>query len=256
MITIKNIAIITGASSGLGREFVKLISKSKNIDEIWALSRNKKKLSRLKIQFGKKIKIFPIDLSDINAINKFSQNLSNVNIKILINNAGYAKFCSYNDISIYESANMINLNCSAVVAMCVICIPHMKNKSHIINISSQAAFQPLPYQNIYSSTKAFVKNYSIALNKELKEKGIVSTAVCPGWIKTNLYIRAKIGAKKATNKFAGIVSPNKVAKKALKDAFKNKDISVYGIHVKTEILLSKIMPHNFVIWAWLKQQGL
>ena len=84
------------------------------------------------------------------------------------------------------------MNIDAVVAMGLVCIPYMKKGSHLINIASQTSFQPLPYQNIYSSTKSFVRNYSRALNVELKEKLFMFTAVCPGWIKTDLYKRQKL----------------------------------------------------------------
>lgn len=87
---------------------------------------------------------------------------------------------------------MIHVNIDAVVAMGLVCIPYMKKGSHLINIASQASFQPLPYQNIYSSTKSFVRNYSRALNVELKEKGIYVTAVCPGWIKQTFIREQKL----------------------------------------------------------------
>ena len=252
----KNIAIVTGASSGLGKEFVKLLIDDKNFDEIFILARSKDKLNELKNQYGNKIKPYPADLSDINNIKTFGKHLEkeNVNVKLLINNAGFAKFCSYDDISIDESLNMINLNVSGVVAMGLVCIPFMSKDSHIINIASQASFQPLPYQNIYSSTKSFVKNYSRALNIELKEKGITVTAVCPGWIKTSLYDRGCINAVKGTTKFSHMVTPDVVAKKALKDAYKNKDISVYGIYVNFCRLLSKILPEKLIMKIWLLQQ--
>ena len=252
----KNIAIVTGASSGLGKEFVKLLLDDKNIDKIFVLARNKTNLDNLKNDYGDKIIPYPIDLSDIDNIKSFSKILEqeNANIKILINNAGFAKFCSYDDISIDETLNMINLNISGVVAMGLICIPFMNRNSHIINIASQASFQPLPYQNVYSSTKSFVKNYSRALNVELKEKGITVTAVCPGWIKTNLFKRGCINAKKGTKNFAFMVTPDVVAKKALKDAYKNKDISVYGLYVNFCRFLSKVLPEKIVIKIWLLQQ--
>ena len=254
----KNIAVITGASRGFGKEFVKLLVTQNNIDEIFALSRNEKNLEDLKKELGEKIKPYIIDLSVAQNINAFGEYLKsqNVCIKFLINNAGYAKFCSYDDISIEESLNMINLNISGVVAMGLICIPFMEKGSHIINIASQAAFQPVPYQNIYSATKSFVKNYSQALNIELKDKGITVTAVCPGWMKTDLYSRGCIGAKKATKRFMCMVSPEKVAKKALNDALKNKDISIYGMHVKIATLLSKILPEKWIMKCWLLQQGI
>lgn len=177
-------------------------------------------------------------------------------IKYLINNAGFAKFCSYDDITIEESLNMIDLNISAVVAFGLICIPYMEKGSHIINIASQSSFFPLPYQNIYSSTKAFVRNYSRALNVELQEKQITATAVCPGWMKTELFDRGIVGAKKGTNKFSGMVTPDVVAKKALDDVRKGKDISVYGIYVKFTHLLSKLTPQKMMMKIWLMQQGM
>jgi len=197
-------------------------------------------------------------LSNPNNIKNFGDFLKreNSNIKILINNAGFAKFCSYNDISIDETLNMINLNISGVVAMGLVCIPFMSKGSHIINIASQASFQPVPYQNVYSATKSFVKNYSRALNVELKEKGIIVTAVCPGWIKTNLFDRGCINAKKGTKKFAYMAMPDIVAKKALKDAYNNKDISVYGLYVNTCRFLSKILPEKLVMKIWLMMQGI
>ncbi|ODM24831.1 SDR family NAD(P)-dependent oxidoreductase [Acetivibrio mesophilus] len=252
----KNVAIITGASSGLGKEFVNLILNDDEIDEIWAIARDEKKLQALLEEGGKKIKPFSIDLSIIDEIKKFEEEIKkqDIVIKILINNAGFAKFCSYDDLSIDESINMVDLNVSGVVAMGLVCIPYMERGSHILNISSQASFQPLPYQNIYSSTKAFVRNYSRALNVELKDRGISVTAVCPGWMKTALFDRAAIGAEKATNNFSGMVTPDKVAKKALKDAKKNKDISVYGIYVKFCHLMAKLLPQKMMMKVWLMQQ--
>lgn len=254
----KNVAIITGASSGLGKEFVKLLINDTNLDEIFVIARSENKLKELEVKYGNKIKSYPIDLSDINNIKTFGKYIKeqNVNIKILINNAGFAKFCSYNDISIDETLNMINLNIAAVVTMGLVCIPFMNKGSHIINIASQAAFQPLPYQNVYSATKSFVKNYSRALNVELKEKGVIVTAVCPGWIKTNLFDRGCINAEKGTKKFPYMVTPDVVAKKALKDAYKNKDISVYSLYVNLCSFLSKFLPEKLIMKIWLIQQGI
>ncbi len=136
------------------------------------------------------------------------------------------------------------------------CIPFMSKGSHILNIASQAGFQPLPYMNIYSATKAFVRNYSRALNVELKDKGINVTAVCPGWMKTNLYERGSVGAKKAPTRFMGMVYPENVTKKALEDAYNNKDISVYGLHVKLCTLIARLLPEKIIMKLWLLQQGI
>lgn len=166
----KTIAIVTGASSGIGKEFVKLFLKEREIDEIWAIARDQKKLQNLRKKAGHKVITYSLDLSCASSIAEFENVLKEKtpNIKYLVNSAGYAKFCTYKDLSIQETVNMIDLNCSAVVSMSLASIPYMGKGSHIINLASQAAFQPLPYQNVYSSTKAFVRNYSRALNVELK----------------------------------------------------------------------------------------
>lgn len=252
----KNIAIVTGASGGLGLEFVKLLMKKSKLDEIWLIARSADKLERIRKKCGNKIRIFPMDLSDMENIKSFgnSEAFEGCTVKYLINNAGYAKFCSYGDLSIEESVNMIDLNISAVVAMGLVCIPHMRSGSHIINIASQAAFQPLPYQNIYSSTKAFVRNYTRALNVELRGTGITATAVCPGWMKTGLYDRALIGAKQAAKNFCGMVAPDVVAKKALRDAERGRDMSVYSPYVKLCHVVAKILPQRAMMRLWLLQQ--
>lgn len=254
----KSIAIVTGANGGMGKEFVKLLSAENGVEEIWAIARNEEKLASLKREFGEKIRTFSMDLSDRKNYAELEEVLkqSGCTVKYLVNNAGFAKFCAYNDISPEESMNMIDLNVNAVVAMGLICIPHMEAGSHIINIASQASFFPLPYQNVYSSTKAFVRNYTRALNVELKDTGISAIAVCPGWMKTDLFDRGLIGAKKATNNFSGMVTPDVVAAKALKDAKKGKDISVYGLYVKSTHLLSKLMPQKMMMKVWLRQQKL
>ena len=254
----KNIAVITGASSGLGREYVKILSMRNDIDEIWAIARNIGKLEKLKADFGNKVIIFSKDLSDRNEVLSFREILKRENpcIKWMINNAGFAKLCSYEDISVEESINMIDLNCSGVVAMGLLCIPHMQENSKMLNIASQASFQPLPYQNLYSSTKAFVRNYSRALNVELKEKRITVTAVCPGWMDTAFFKRAQIKAKKASTQFWGMVTPDKVAVKSIVDAEKGKDISVYSLYVKFCHVLAKILPQRAMMKIWLMQQRL
>lgn len=252
----KNIAIVTGASSGFGKEFVKLFVRRKDIDEVWVISRNEDRLNKIKEHFGKKIKVFSMDLSVKDNIKTFGtlEELKKCNIKYLVNNAGFAKFCSYDDISIDESVNMIDLNVSGVVAMGLVCIPYMRKGSHIINVASQASFQPLPYQNIYSSTKAFVRNYTRALNVELRDKGIIATAVCPGWMKTELYARGIIGAERATTNFSHMAEPSVVARKALHDADMGRDISVYSLYVKFCHLLAKILPQKMMMKLWMIQQ--
>lgn len=254
----KKIAVVTGASGGLGKEFIRLLLREENVEEIWAIARNEKKLCALKKKGGGKIQVYPMDLSDRRALENFEQVLRNSEIEItyLVNNAGYGAFGSYEDLDVEESLRMIDVNCGAVVAMGLLCIPYMKRGAHVINIASQASFQPLPYLNLYSASKAFVRSYSRALHIELKEKGISVTAVCPGWLDTGFFERADIGAEKTIRRYRGMTKPMKVAVKALHDAKWGRDISVSGIYIKCGHILAKLLPQRVMIKLWLRQQRL
>lgn len=254
----KRIAVITGADSGIGKEFARLISTRAEIDEVWAIARNNDRLDELKTELGEKVVTFSLDLKNRENIFAVQNRLESEapEVLYLINCAGYAVFCDYSDLSVGASLGMVDLNISALVAMGLVCIPFMPRGAHIINMASQAAFQPVPFQNIYSATKAFVRNYTRALNVELKEKGVTATAVCPGWMNTRLIERGKIGARRATNKFPFITDPAPVAKKAIADADKGKDMSVYGFVIKLSHVMSKLLPQRLLMWIWTMQQGI
>ena len=252
----KNIAIVTGAGGGFGREFMRLIAAEKEIDEIWAIARNEKALNEVREELGAAVRIISLDLSERAALRKIEELLKNESPKVsyLVNNAGYTKFCSFGGQTVDETLNMIDVNISALVALGLIAIPFMERGSRIINISSQSAFFPLPFQNVYSATKVFVRNYTRSLNVELKSKGITATAVCPGWMKTGLMDRGDIGASKNVINFFGMKPTNKVAAKAFRDAKKGKDMSTYGVYVKFTHLLSKLLPQRLMMKFWCIQQ--
>ena len=247
----KKIAIITGASGGLGKEFTKLLLLE-DIDEIWAIARNQEKLTLLQNEFGKKIVAISKDLSKLSELYGVGEMLEKENpaILYLVNNAGIAKMGSYKDFTVEEIETTLNINCNTMAILCTLCIPYMGKGSRILNISSAAAFQPLPYLNLYAATKNFIRYYSRSLNMELKETGISSTAVCPGWVDTDL-LKKEINGKPV--KFPGIVSAERVVKKALKDARKGKDMSVCTLHVKFEHILAKIYPQKMVMNTWLSR---
>ena len=252
----KKIAIVTGANGGLGAEFTKLLNSDPSLDEIIILGRDEEKLNFLVTQLGSKIKPYTINLASRLEINEFANYLNKLDaeVKILINNAGYGKFCSYDDLDMNETLAMIDVNICAVVSLSLICLPLMPKGAHIINIASQAGFQPVPYMNVYAATKAFVKNYSKALNVELKDKGICVTAVCPGWVKTPFLEKSATNSPKSAHHFWFPVTPDAVAKKALDDAYKGKDISIYGIYVNFCHIFSKILPEKIIMKLWLLQQ--
>lgn len=246
----KKIAIITGATGGLGKEFVAILD-SHELDEIWAVARNKEKLQALHKIYGDKLIAISADISDCEEIDIIARRLSEErpDVTYLINNAGTGKMGHYNEFTTKEVENMISINCNSVAILCTIVIPYMKRGGKILNISSQASFQPNPYLNLYAATKAFVTSYSRSLNCELKELGITVTAVCPGWVRTELLNKESNGRKM---KFHGIVEPEPVVRKAIQDAKRGKDMSVYSVYVKGMQLFSKIMPHKIGMNLWVK----
>ena len=214
----EKIAIVTGASGGIGKVFVRELTKEA-LDEIWVVGRSEQRLLALKNEFGGRITPICKDLTKNTDLLSFSDLLKNKNPSVLwlVNNAGIARMASSKEFTFSEIEQTIDLNCKAPAALINICIPFMEKGSKILNISSASAFQPVPYINLYAATKAFERSYSRALNAELKPCGITVTAVCPSWVDTDL-LSKEINGKKV--RFPGIVAPEKVVRKALKDAKK------------------------------------
>ncbi len=243
------IAVITGATGGLGQEFVRCVLKE-NIDEIWAVARNEKRLNALKEKFGDTIR--PVrcdlanssDLADLFALTESEK----PDIRLLINNAGIGKMGSSAEFPDSDVVQEIDINCKAVCLLCSHAIPFMKPGSRILNISSASSFQPVPYINLYAASKAFVRSYTRALNVELRSKGITCTAVCPGWIDTEMLSKEYNGKPV---KFPGLVTPDRVAVKALRDSAKGRDMSVCTLFVKYEHYLSKVLPHKWLMKIWM-----
>lgn len=245
----KKIAIITGASGGIGQIFVRELTKEA-LDEIWVIGRNQERLLALKKEFGEKIVPICKDLTDDANILSISDLLKEqaVSVLWLVNNAGIARMASTAEFSISEIKQTIDINCKAPAELINICIPFMEKGTKILNISSASAFQPVPYINLYAATKAFERSYSRALNAELKPSGITVTAVCPSWVDTEM-LSKEINGKKVH--FPGIVAPDKVVKKALKDAKKGRDMSVCSLYVSWQHLIVKLMPQKLTMKVWL-----
>lgn len=244
----KTIAIITGATGGVGREFTRQLLPE--VDEIWAIARNKEKLSKLEEIYPDVVKGMSVDLSDEKNLEVISEQLRKGDYRILylVNNAGAGRFAPSTDFCASEIAGHVTTHNIAMAVLCNICIPYMKRGSHIINTVSQASFQPMPYMNLYGACKAFNLSYSRALNAELKERGIKVTAVCPGWIKTNLLPETLNGRKV---KFPHISNAKDVVTKALKDVRKGKEISLYGTYVNIQRILVRLSPKKVVMKYWM-----
>lgn len=246
----KRTALVTGATGGLGEQFVRRLVRE-DLDEIWVIARNKDKLAELRKKYGKKIRPVSCDLSSEKELARLGEMIEKEqpDIRILVNNAGTGEWGPYSDLAAYKAARMIDLNCKAVALMCTAAIPFMSRGSRILNISSASSFQPTPYINLYAATKVFVRSFTRSLSVELRDKGIICTAVCPGWIDTDMLPREKNGRK---IKYPAIVSPARVSAQALKDSAKGKEMSVCTLFVKYEHLLGKVMPDKFIMKLWMR----
>ena len=245
----KTIAIITGATGGIGEEFVNQLVKDHRLKEIWAVARNRDKLERLLRKYGERVRAFSVDLADEKAVKRFGRYLEEEKptVRFLVNNAGIGKMGRYDEFSIDDISRTIDLNCKAIALLCHLCIPFMKRGSRILNISSASSFQPTPYLNLYSSSKVFVRYYSRALNRELKGTGISVTAVCPGWVDTGMLPKEKDGK---TIHYPGLTTARHVVSAALMDSMRRKDLSVCPVYSKFLHVYGKLMPQKLIMAQW------
>lgn len=256
----KNIAIVTGASSGIGKQFAITLKDHGTYDEVWAIARNKERLEELKNEISFPVKTISMDLGNPDFVNEYQALLAEEkpNVKILLNCSGYGKFEAFEKSSLEDNLGMVDLNCRALTAITYLTIPYMSKGSEILQIASVAGFQPIPYINVYGATKAFVLSFSRALNRELKSKGIRVMAVCPFWTKTRFFDRAiKNDEEPVVKKYAAMYEPEQItnaAWKALKK--KNKDYVIPGFIASAQVFLVKILPHKLVMSIWQSQQKL
>lgn len=242
------IAVVTGASSGIGKEFAKQISaRYGKLDEIWIIARRKELLEELQEELRNDVRIFAMDLTNSEDMKQFEEYLKTYNpeIKLLVNCAGYGKVGKFEELDIYEQIGMIDLNCKALTLFTGICLPYISSHSRIINVASAAAFCPQPRFNVYAATKSYVLSFSRALNNELKERKITVTSVCPGPVDTEFFEIAGDNGSEIKKKMR--VKAEKVVDKAIKDAALGNELSVYGAVMKTAELGSKIVPHKLLM---------
>jgi len=248
------IAVITGASSGMGREFVRQLDAGELYDEIWVIARRRERLEALAAEVRAPLRILPLDLTKPESIDVYRETLETYrpSVAALVNASGFGRFGAFADYPLKDYYDMIDLNVKALVAVTHVTLPYLALGAAVYQIDSLSAFLPLPYINIYAATKAFVLSFSRALNEELKPRQIRVMAVCPGWVRTEFFEHAvHDDTVKYYNKF---FSPDEVVRTAIKDMKRGKDVSVCGFSVKMQVLGMKFLPTGTVMRVWLKQQ--
>lgn len=251
------IAIITGASSGMGREFALQISQKETFDEIWVIARREEALKDLQENIKTKVRPIVLDLTKAESFKVYEELLQKEqpDVALLANIAGFGKFGRYDQIPLQDCMNMIDLNCKALVSMTQLTLPYMKRGAKILQLDSLSAFQPVPYINVYGSTKAFVLSYSRALNRELKKEGIRVMSVNPGWVRTEFFDHATVTSNDAVTYYNKIYEAKDVIRTAIRDLYHTKkDVSIHGLRIRLQVLGVKFLPHKVVMNIWMRQQ--
>lgn len=257
----KTIAIVSGASSGIGKEFFLSLKDKAPLDEIWVIARNQEKLQALQSEISTPVRVFALDLSKTESISIIESALceEQPEIQYLICASGFGSFASVAEDNSSVLQNMVDLNCRSIVGVTKACLPYMKKGGVMLLVASVAAFQPIPYIATYAASKAFVLSYGRALNRELQTaRGARVLCVCPFWTKTAFFDRAiSDNANTVVKKYAVMYEPSQIVTRAWKDVKKSKrDISICGAYSKGQALLVKLLPHKLVMSIWMKQQGL
>ena len=243
------IAIVTGASSGMGRETaIQLADRFGGLSEIWLVARREERLKELEQQIPVPVRIFAIDLTKKEELEQLTQALKEVKpeVKFLVNASGYGKIGLVGAVSLEEETGMVALNCEALCAVTHLVLPFMCRNSRIIQYASAASFLPQPGFAVYAATKSFVLSYSRALNEEVKARGIKVTAVCPGPVKTEFFTVAETTGKIPLYKRFTMANPVKVVRLAIRDSVMGKAVSVYGPVMKAFCVLTKVVPHELI----------
>ena len=253
----KKIAVVTGASSGMGREFVLQLGQYVEVDEIWVIARRIDALWALQKDVEIYVRPICLDLCCDASFEEYRNLLETEkpDVKLLVNAAGFGKFGDFQTIPLEDDLRMIDLNCKSLVAMTRLTLPYMTKGSHILQLDSLSAFQPVPYISTYGATKSFVFSYSRAVNAELKGSGIRMMAMNPGWVKTEFFQHAFGTNSGQVQYFDRLYEAADVVRTGLKDLYKTKkEYSVHGFPTRMQVRLVKLLPHNIVMKVWMNQQ--
>lgn len=247
------VAIITGASSGLGLEFARQIDARGDVDELWLIARNEEKLEAVAKELHTPAIAVPADLSSSADIATVAQKVADdgLVVRYLVNAAGFGRFGAWHDIAEADEEGMIDLDCRGLVSMTRACLPSMESGSSIIQVASAAAFVPLPYMNVYAACKAFVLHYTRALRWELRGTGIAATALCPTWVKTGFEHQArKSTGGRDVRHLLFAQEPSTVVRRALEDNQMHFAVSCASIPSAGLRVVSKVIPNAITMAAW------
>ena len=245
----KYIAIITGASSGMGREFARQLAAAyPSLSEIWVLARRLPALKELEAELpSKRIRSFSLDLTKESHLQELEALLRRERpcIRLLVNSAGCGHGGPVAAQNWKDACSVLDVNCRALTAVTMICLPYLRRGSRIIQMDSGSAFLPQPGFAIYAASKSYVLSFDRALGAELGDRQITVTSVCPGPVDTEFFQTGGITLSPLKRMF--LAKPERVVKKALFDAEAGKELSIYGCSIRLVRLAARVLPQRLVL---------
>jgi short-subunit dehydrogenase len=242
-------ALVTGASSGIGECFARALGARK-----WNLvlvARTEQKLSALAKElgpaYGIEVASLSLDLSAPGAAGRLAATLDErqLEIGLLVNNAGFGARGRFHTLALDRQSEMLRLNTQALTELTCLVVPAMvaKRQGAIINVSSTASFQPVPYTAVYAASKAFVTSFSMSLAEELRPYGISVVTLCPGGTRTNFFEASHYGARKLPG---GLQDPKEVVAEALKALDRGGGLVVPRLFNKFFLGIQRFVPRRWV----------
>lgn len=249
----KKIAIITGASAGLGRHFVETVARERNdLAEIWLIARRKNLLAEIQRQYPqRKFKLFPLDLTAEASYSLLRTALlkEKPTVALLINDAGMVASGSFQTIALAKQQAMIELNAKAPVTLTYEVFPYLKRDSQIINVCSVAGFAPTPNLLTYSSTKAFLYQFTKGLHAELRPQGIKVLALCPGNMATEMFTpTSDLPKEKSVINCLPFLDLETVTTTALKKVAAGRMVYTPNLIYKSYRGIAKLLPHKLLMY--------
>lgn len=244
------IAIVSGASAGMGRELVRTIDeKCSMLDEIWVIARRKERLEKLQFHVRHPLRIFEMDLSKKESIYELQKILDakKPRIYVLAAGAGFGRYGTNMSMAMEDALGMVDVNVRALTGLCQMALPYMAKGGRMLLFASSAAFIPQPGFSIYAATKAYVLSYARSLGAELRKRRVYVTAICPGPVKTEFFDDCGTGAALSALKLFFMADPKRVVRHAWRDSMNKKPLSVYGLSMKSFRVMAKVVPHGVLV---------
>ncbi len=247
----KRIALVTGASGGMGADFARLIAKEGEVEEVWAVARRGDRLEALArgLEGGARIVPLVADLATPGGTAAIRAKLEaeRPELSLLVLNAGYGSFGGFEAGSMEKSLGMIDLNVRALSETAKDALPYLARGSGIILVASLAGFAPMGNLAVYSATKAYVLAFGVALSVELKAKGIGVTILSPGQVATGF---AEVASEGGGSGFSrGAAASIDVVRRCLEDRRRGRLYSYGRSSWRAGAILVKLLPRRFVARA-------